>query len=157
MTLEIRDATESDAEAATEVMSRSITELCRADHNDDPRILDSWLANKKPEVFRAWLQSPDRSYLVAVDAGRIVCVGAVTDTGLITLNYVSPDARWRGVSRAMVAALEQRARDRGCREVTLASTATARRFYISRGYVETGAAERTFGTESGFPMRKPLV
>jgi GNAT superfamily N-acetyltransferase len=156
MTLEIRDATEADAEAATEVMRRSITELCLADHNNDPGILDRWLANKKPEIFRTWLQSPNRSYLVAVEAGRIVSVGAVTDAGLITLNYVSPDARLRGVSRAMMAALEQRARDRGCREFTLGSTATARRFYISCGYLEAGPPEPVFGT-SGFPMRKPLV
>jgi GNAT superfamily N-acetyltransferase len=157
MTLEIRDATEADAEAATEVMRRSIVELCVTDHHNDPKILNGWLANKKPEIFRAWLQQGSQSYLVAVEDGRIVCVGAVTDAGLITLNYVSPDARFRGVSRAMVAALEQRARERGNRDCTLASTATARRFYSSCGYIEVGAAERHFGTESGFPMRKTLV
>ena len=157
MTVEIRDATEADAEAATEVMRRSITELCSADHNNDPKILGNWLANKKPEIFRAWLRQGGQSYLVAVEDGRIVCVGGVTDAGLILLNYVSPDARLRGVSRAMVAALEQRARERGNRECTLASTATARRFYLARGYVEAGPPDRKFGTESGFPMRKPLV
>jgi GNAT superfamily N-acetyltransferase len=157
MTVEIRDATAADAEAATEVMRRSITELCLADHNNDPQILGSWLANKKPEIFRSWLQQASQSYLVAVEDGRIVCVGGVTDGGLITLNYVSPDARFRGVSRAMVSALERRARDRGTLECMLASTATARRFYLARGYVETGPPDRKFGTESGFPMRKALV
>jgi GNAT superfamily N-acetyltransferase len=157
MTLEIRDATTADAEAATDVMCRSITELCAADHNNGPKILGGWLTNKKPEIFRAWLQQGDQSYLVAVTDGRIVCVGGVTDGGLITLNYVLPEARFRGVSRAMIAALEQRARDRGNRDCTLASTATARRFYLARGYVETGPPDRKFGTESGFPMRKPLV
>ena len=156
MTLEIRDATAADAEAATEVMRRSITELCTADHNDDPKILDGWLANKKLEIFRAWLQQRNHSYLVAVEGGRIVCVGAVTNAGLITLNYVSPEARFRGVSRAMVAALEQRARARGNRDCTLASTATARRFYLANGYVETGRPAGQFGTASGFPMSKAL-
>jgi GNAT superfamily N-acetyltransferase len=94
---------------------------------------------------------------VAIDDGRMVCVGGVTDAGLITLNYVSPDARLRGVSQMMMAALEQRARDRGNRGCTLVSTATARRFYLARGYVETGPPDRKFGTESGFPMRKVLV
>jgi GNAT superfamily N-acetyltransferase len=157
MTLEIRDAAAADAEAATEVMRRSIAELCVADHNNDPQILRSWLANKKPEIFRRWLQQLDQSYLVVIDDGQVVCVGGVTDAGLITLNYVSPDARLRGVSRAMMAALEQRARDRGNRNCTLVSTATARRFYLARGYVETGPPDRKFGTESGFPMRKVLV
>ena len=157
MTVEIRDARETDAEAATDVMRRSITELCAADHRNDPTILASWLANKRPEILRSWMQNPRQSYLVAVEDGRVVCVGAVTDGGLITLNYVSPDARFRGVSRAMVAALEQRARARGSAVCTLASTATARRFYVSCGYVETGPPDRSFGTESGFPMCKALV
>ncbi|HEY2870742.1 MAG TPA: GNAT family N-acetyltransferase [Reyranella sp.] len=157
MTLEIRDATAADADAAAEAMRRSITELCLADHRNDPKVLDAWLANKKPEVFRAWLQHEDQSYLVAVEDGRVVCVGGVTDAGHITLNYVSPDARFRGVSRAMLAALEWRARDRGTLECTLESTATARSFYRARGYVETGPPDRKFGTESGFPMRKMLV
>jgi GNAT superfamily N-acetyltransferase len=157
MTLVIRDATEADAEAATEVMRRSITELCAADHRNDPKLLANWLANKTPEIFRTWLKNANQSYLVATEPGRIVCVGAVTDQGHITLNYVLPAARFQGVSRAMVAALEQRARARGSGACTLESTATARRFYISCGYVESGAAKRIFGTESGFPMRKALV
>jgi GNAT superfamily N-acetyltransferase len=157
MMLEIREATADDAEAATDVMRRSITELCAADHNNDPEILGRWLANKKPEIFRSWLQQVDQSYLVAIDDGQLVCVGGVTDAGLITLNYVSPDARFRGVSQTMMAALEQRARDRGNWESTLVSTAMARRFYLARGYIETGPPDRKFGTESGFPMRKLLV
>jgi len=39
---------------------------------------------------------------------------------------------------------------------TLSSTATARRFYLANGYVETGAAEGRFGTQTGFPMSKAL-
>jgi GNAT superfamily N-acetyltransferase len=70
------------------------------------------------------------------------------------LNYVSPDARFRGVSRALLAALERRAVERGNAHRTLASTATARRFYLANGYVETGPPRGNFGTQSGFPMRK---
>ena len=58
-------------------------------------------------------------------------MGAVTDTGEITLNYVSPDARFRGVSKTLLGALEVRAADRGNAQCTLASTETARRFYLS--------------------------
>jgi hypothetical protein len=38
----------------------------------------------------------------------------------------------------------------------LAATATARRFYLANGYVETGVPRGNFGTQSGFPMRKAL-
>jgi len=37
--MEIRDAVPSDARAACEVLRRSITELCVADHRNEPAIL----------------------------------------------------------------------------------------------------------------------
>jgi GNAT superfamily N-acetyltransferase len=67
--------------------------------------------------------------LVAVEGCRILGVGCVTAAGEITLNYVSPDARFRGVSRAVLHALEARGLERGNVRCTLASTETARRFY----------------------------
>lgn len=52
---------------------------------------------------------------MAVEGGMILGVGAVTDKGEITLNYVSPDARFRGVSRALLGALEtERSREAIC-------------------------------------------
>jgi len=152
----IRDAIDADAEAACEVMRRSIAELCVADHANDPQVLRRWLGNKQPQLFRSWLARPGNSVMVAVEAGRVLAVGSVTDAGDVTLNYVSPDARFRGVSRAMLEALEARARERGNRLCTLVSTATARRFYRARGYAEVGPAQGRFGTRSGIPMRKAL-
>jgi hypothetical protein len=84
--LQIRDAVAADAEAACEVMRRSIAELCTADHHDDPEILAQWLANKRPEIFRGWMAQPDKSFLVATEGDSIRGVGAVTDAGEITLN-----------------------------------------------------------------------
>ena len=80
----------------------------------------------------------------------------MTDGGEILLNYVSPDARFRGASDAVLAAMEARAADRGATRCTLTSTETARRFYRARGYEETGAPERKFGMDSGYPMAKLL-
>jgi GNAT superfamily N-acetyltransferase len=81
----------------------------------------------------------------------------VTDSGEILLNYVSPDARFRGASSALLAGLEARAAGRGARQCTLISTETARRFYRARGYEEIGAPVRKFGIDSGFPMAKVLA
>ena len=88
------------APAECEVIRRSISELCEADHRNDPEILRRWLANKTPEIVGSWIIKPGNSVLVAVDDDSILAVGSVTDAGEITLNYVSPDARFRGVSRA---------------------------------------------------------
>jgi GNAT superfamily N-acetyltransferase len=154
--MQIRDARPEDADAGCETMRRSIAELCTQDHGNDPDVLARWLSNKKPEIFRNWIVQPGNSLLVAVEDGAILAVGAVTDQGRITLNYVSPDARFRGVSRALLAALERRAIEHGCTTCTLESTLTARRFYLANGYIESGPAEGNFGTQSGFPMTKPL-
>jgi GNAT superfamily N-acetyltransferase len=131
--------------------------LCTADHRNDPAILERWLANKTPEIVTSWIAQPASSMLVAVEGGIIRAAGAVTDMGEITLNYVSPDARFRGVSRAMLGALEARAAERGNTRCTLISTDTARRFYRAAGYVEDGPPQGKFGTAGSYPMSKPLA
>jgi GNAT superfamily N-acetyltransferase len=155
--LEIRDATPDDALAACTVLRRSIAELCEADHRNDPAILARWLGNKTVENFVSWLEQPDNSLLVAAETGAILAVGSVTDSGTIGLNYVSPDARFRGVSRALLCALETRAVERGNRRCALISTETARRFYRSNGYIESGPPSGAFGASSGYPMTKSLT
>jgi GNAT superfamily N-acetyltransferase len=156
MPLVIRDARDDDAVQGCEVLRRSIVDLCTVDHHGDPAILERWLGNKTPEIFRSWIVQPGNNLLVAIEGARVVAVGSVTDEGQITSNYVSPDARFRGISKALLAALEHRAASHGCARCTLNSTETARRFYPAQGYVETGMASGHFGTNSGYPMSKPL-
>jgi GNAT superfamily N-acetyltransferase len=156
MSLIIRDAVAEDADAASLVLRRSIAELCVADHHNDPAILQAWLANKQPEIVAAWVARPDNSMLVAVEDGVIVAVGSTTDAGEIQLNYVSPDARFRGVSRALLSALENRALKRGNAWCHLISTETARRFYLSAGYREDGLPQGKFGMTSSYPMLKRI-
>ena len=93
--------------------------------------------------------------MLAVEGDVVLGVGSVTDAGRIGLNYVSPEARFQGVSRALLQALEQRAAQRGNTKVTLESTETARRFYLSNGYTEIGKPIEAFGTTS-YPMSKVL-
>lgn len=136
-------------------MRRSITELCIADHGNDATVLQRWLSNKTPEIFRSWIQ-PTNSLRLAVENDRILAVGCVTADGEITLNYVSPDARFRGVSTALLADLERRATKQGNEACKLESTESARRFYLARGYIEHGSPGRKFGTISGYPMSKRI-
>jgi GNAT superfamily N-acetyltransferase len=155
--MEIRDAVPVDAAAACEVIRRSITELCVADHHNEPAILERWLANKTPEIVASWIAQVGSSVLVAVEDAILLAVGAVTDEGEITLNYVSPAARFRGVSRGMLRALEARATERGNSRCMLVSTETARRFYRDAGYTEDGPPQGKFGTTGSYPMSKRLV
>jgi GNAT superfamily N-acetyltransferase len=132
--MQVRLATPEDAVAACDVLRRSITELCEADHKNDPAFLAHWLANKTPENVRAWIEG---SYLyVAEEAGEIVGVAGLSNTGYITLNYVAPNARFKGVTKALLNAVEQRAMELGCSTCTLQSTKTAEQFYRGAGYRE---------------------
>jgi GNAT superfamily N-acetyltransferase len=155
--MDTRDARPEDAEEACRVMRRSISELCQADHRDDSTMIAAWLGNKTAETFAAWIRRVDASYFVAIERDAIAAVGGVTDRGEILLNYVSPDSRFRGASRALLAAMEARAADRGAIRCTLISTETARSFYLARGYAEIGAPVRKFGMDSGYPMAKALA
>jgi len=152
----IRDAREEDAEAACTVLRRSITELCHVDHRGDVATLALWLANKTPENVRHWINGEGSQVLVAVAGDAILGVGAVQRSGRIVLNYVSPDARFRGVSKALVVRLEEKARDLGASTCTLESTATALRLYVELGYAPTEPPSPGFGKSLRHPMAKQL-
>jgi GNAT superfamily N-acetyltransferase len=80
----------------------------------------------------------------------------MTSTGEIVLNYVSPDARFRGVSKALLQGLEARAAKLDIPVLTLQSTATAVRFYQAAGYTAAGSPSKGFGITLGRPMLKGL-
>lgn len=136
----VRQARLSDAGAACDVLRRSIIELCGSDHGNLRTKLDAWLANKTPENMASWIVGSQ--IVVAEEEGRLIGVGGMTNTGYITLNYVAPDVRFRGVSKALLSALEIKAAEIGCTSCTLESTKTAEQFYRSRGYRSENGAER---------------
>ena len=153
----IRDATAADAATACAVLRASISELCVADHGNDPAILARWLGNKTPENVAAWTKDASHSLLVAIEGSSIVAVGSVRDSGDITLNYVAPGARFQGVSTILLAALETRAAERGNPHCSLLSTETAHRFYLARGYRDDGPPVEQFGARGGYPMSRPIA
>ena len=110
----VRCAEDSDAGPAAEVVRRSVAELCEAEYRGDPQVLARWLANKTLGDFRRWIGSADRSVCLAVRAdGRLAAVGMVAWRGEILLNYVAPEARFLGASKALVAHMEGHLRARG--------------------------------------------
>ena len=138
MSVVIRPAQSGDAAAATNILRRSIALLCVRDHHQDPADLAAWLANKTLANVQAWIESDDNYCIVASLHGLVCGFGAMTTQGLITLCYVDPATRFAGVSSAMLAALEQEAGRLGWAVARLTTTQTARRFYLSRGYVPNG-------------------
>jgi hypothetical protein len=94
--MHIRRATIEDASAACTIVRRSIVELCHADHGGDEVLLGKWLSNKTVENVTRWIMHSH--VFVAEKTGTILGVAAITASGKITLNYVSPEARFWGGS-----------------------------------------------------------
>ena len=66
--------------------------------------------------------------------------------------------RFKGISRAMLGAMEAHARNRGAARFAVISTTTARRFYLSNGYMPHEWRARS-GYNLGMlmhPMVKPI-
>jgi GNAT superfamily N-acetyltransferase len=151
----IRPALPADAAAMSAVLIASIRELCSADHRNDPEILAGWLRNKTPDLVLEMLDRPGAQFLVAERNGDVAAVGCLTGPDEIGLNYVSPAHRFLGVSKALLAALEERMRNSGATLGKLTSTGTAHRFYLANGWQDAGPAEADRGMLC-YPMEKRL-
>jgi GNAT superfamily N-acetyltransferase len=151
-----RRAVLSDAAAACEVVRRSIVELCYDDHRGDETSLAEWLANKTRANFEQWIGSGQHVSLVAERNNELVGFALLNLRGSIALLYVSPSARFGGISKALLAAMEQAAIAVGLRELTLESSATALRFYTRRGYASTGPPGKGFGITNAYPMSRRI-
>ncbi len=154
--MEIRQAKASDAEEACNVIRQSIETLCAADHRGDPDLLREWLSNKAPATIAQLIEAPSNYVVVAIEpGGGIAGVGAAHLSGEMTLNYVAPASRFRGVSKAILRAIEDHLRERGQSRCRLTSTRTAHAFYTAAGYLDDGPSSLWRGMP-GQPMVKPL-
>jgi GNAT superfamily N-acetyltransferase len=86
---------------------------------------------------------PAGTFLVGYDGGRAVAIGGLRDLGGRTCEikrmYVVADARSRGIGRALLAALEQAARDIGHTRVRLDAGPEQKHskvLFAATGYVE---------------------
>ena len=153
----IRRAMESDAVAACDVVRRSISELCVADHCNNEATLTAWLENKSVDTFLRLIRAESKSCVVAILDDNICGFGHIDHSGAIGLLYVAPDARFLGASTAMLGWLEDEAFRLGVKAVTLNSSLTAREFYMARGYALAGEPIAGFGITQAWPMSKQLT
>jgi GNAT superfamily N-acetyltransferase len=117
-------------------MKDSIAQLCTPDHRGDAAFLAKWLSNKTPDNVRRWIH--DWLFFMCELDGRIGGVAAMRPDGHVTLNYVAPEVRFRGVSKALIARLEEEAKSLNLARLRLLSSQTAFAFYQSLGFVKTG-------------------
>jgi GNAT superfamily N-acetyltransferase len=154
MLIEIRTATATDAASICEVIRKSISECCVADHRNDPVALSAWLENKTPENASSWVQSANTIAVIAASGNRLVGF-ALSAGNELALCYVVPEALYQGVGKALLQAIESRALAQGIRTLRLESTRTAQGFYARNGFVAAGPPQVWAGME-GLPMEKVL-
>lgn len=150
----VRPAALADAPVAIAVLRSSIAILCFADHSNDPAALERWLRNKTEPSFAKWLADTNNFIVVCEIDAIIRGVGLINASGRVGLCYVEPGFQRRGVGRALLQSLEERAIAWGLSEVSLSSSVGARDFYEREGYVSTGQPEVAFGTVTGYPYAK---
>ena len=107
--LSLRNAQQGDAEAACALVRRSILELCKLDHANDPLTLEGWLCNKTPQNMEVWITTPGTTCFLAQIDEALAGVGVVTDYGEVLLAYVAPEFRFRGVTKSLLERMESHA------------------------------------------------
>jgi len=152
----VRAAETRDAEAAVDVVRRSITESCTADHRGDADTLARWLSNKTVRHFVSWLANGDNHCVVAEARGAVLGVGLLQRRGEILLFYLVPGAQRQGIGTAIHSALEEKAKTWGLPKLKLDSTLLACPFYERLGYRAAGAARPRFGVLQSYPYEKAL-
>jgi catechol 2,3-dioxygenase-like lactoylglutathione lyase family enzyme len=114
------------------------------------------LANKTVSWFERIIVSDRSPSFVAVEGERVLGFAQLNIDGRVALLYVAPEARFRGISRAMLKALEERGIQLGMERLYLESTKTAARFYEACGYRRTGGLQVGFAGLEAWPMEKML-
>lgn len=156
----IRPATPDDADAACEIVRRSIVELCAEDHRNDPMELQGWLANKSPANFRTWFKQLGLYGFIAEQDGAMTGVGLLAGSGEIMLLYVAPENRFQGISKALLLAMEEQLRKLRKDFCSLTTTQTAKQFYLDRGYAlleDEESLDDGFGLDAAGSMTKRLM
>lgn len=151
----IRPATRADIPGMCRVLVRSITELCAADHKNDPKHLASWTENKTPEGLSTWFDNPQFEMRLSLAGEKIAAVGGFSISGRIEILYVDPDARGGGHSTSLLRAMERELAQRGVTVAELTSTNTALAFYKKHGWRVVGDPVSCH-TVSGHPLQKNL-
>jgi ribosomal protein S18 acetylase RimI-like enzyme len=157
---EIRSATPADAEALAEFGARTFFESFAADNT--PEDMSRHLASAwRPELQRSEILDPTLDTLLAVSSGRLAGFAMVRERdappGVETRKpielwrfYVDKAWQGRGLAKALMTAVEDKARARGGRELWLGvweRNARAQAFYRKCGFEKVGTQIFVVGSD----------
>ncbi len=154
MSFTIRPAQSDDAASVCTVLRRSIAECCELDHGGESGMLAAWLGNKTSDNVATWIGTPTNYTVVAERDGVVAGVALINQAGKLSLCYVLPESQGLGLGKAMLLAVEERARSWGVSVVRLHGTATAQGFFASQGYILAGKEKSCYGLECDLFWKK---
>jgi GNAT superfamily N-acetyltransferase len=127
----IRQAVRDDLASIARIHSGAVRAIGSAEYTAEQ--LDAWALPREPASYEQSMR--DKEFLVAVDGEAIIGFGVLNrNSSEIQAVYVDPEATGRGVGRALLHGLEDRARAFGLRALCLHASLNAVRFYRRAGY-----------------------
>ena len=131
-----------------------------------PAIIDEWapavIVRERVESFQRWIERGEESIVVAMEpAGQIIGFGSIVPANSeLRAVYVAAAYGGQGVGRALLARLEELARDAGLAELRMDASINAVRFYEANGFMSLERGEHVMhsgGRMACVRMRKALL
>jgi putative acetyltransferase len=134
MSVTIREMRPEDARHFLEIHHAAVRGIAAKDYATS--VIEAWARPITDEAIERFLANRDREVrLVAETDGTVVGIGAiVVNNSELRACYVAPSAARRGVGSALVAEIEQIAREHRLDHLELESSITAEPFYAALGY-----------------------
>lgn len=127
----IRRAREEDCQSILRIHLRAIREIARSHYTSEE--IEAWASPRKPEHYLEAIQT--KEFHVAEEDGVVIGFGTLNqEEGEIEAVYVNPEAVRRGVGKAILQELEERAKNLGLKSLRMNASLNAVPFYESAGY-----------------------
>lgn len=139
--IEIRPITASDYERTSDVIVRCLTEVNIRDYGEEH--IARMLPTFAPNNLAAWFSGAE-TFVMTCD-NDVVATGTLRGSEIQTV-FVDPSKHGMGYGKRLMRHLENAAKDRGIREITLRSSLTSKSFYESLQYQAQG---NTYGAVGG--------
>jgi N-acetylglutamate synthase-like GNAT family acetyltransferase len=129
MEIEIRRATEEDAESISRVILAALRKTNAKDYSPDTiaRVEQSFSPSAVSALFRK------RKVFAAVVHDTVVGTASLDGTAVRSV-FVAPELHGRGIGKRLMAVVEQTARADGVDVLTVPSSVTAELFYAKLGF-----------------------
>lgn len=140
MNFSIRRAEYKDAEGIIHAHVASIRNVCAKDYT--PEQIEAWAGRKfRPEL---WCQTMDRDFVWVIEhQEKILGFGHLAlmseDTAEVMGLYFIPPAIGKGLGKALFSEMLKTCRDNNLKKITLHATVTAKSFYVTLGFYQSGS------------------